>query len=184
VPGTQGGARDSLTRRISARHALIRATTGGFTIEDVSRYGLLVDGEWPGKQRPVLLREGMRLDFTASVRGIVGLEVTAVLPNALVLSRTDAGAPAENFWLVVPGHEPAPGHPLLPLLFHRDGGFWHRDHKTGTETALTPATVLARLSGLPAQARFAGGPYPEIWSVRARAADRRRPRSESAAASH
>jgi hypothetical protein len=180
VPGTQGTP-DTLTRRISARHALIRAAAAGFTIEDVSRYGLLVEGEWPGKQRPVLLREGMRLEFTASVRGIVGLEVTAVLPNALVLGRTDAGAADESFWLVVPGREPARGHTLLPLLFHRDGGFWHRDHSAGTDTPLTPSTALARLARLAAQARFAGGPYPEIWSVRTRVGDRRRPRSGSAA---
>jgi hypothetical protein len=171
VPGN--GGQDNLTCRISARHALIRVTSGGFTIEDESRYGLLVDGEWAGKRRPVPLREGMRLEFTASVRGIVELEVTAVLSNALVMSRTDAGALAESFWLVVPGREPAPGRSLLPLLFHREGGFWHRDHATGTDSALTPATLPARLARLDAQARFAGGPYPEVWSVRTRVPDRR-----------
>jgi hypothetical protein len=175
TPGA-GAEADTLTRRISARHALVRATAAGFVIEDVSRFGLLVDGEWPGKGRPVLLREGMRLEFTASVPGIATLEVTAVLPNALVLGRTDAAAMAESFWLIVPGREPAAGHSLLPMLYHRDGGFWHRDHTTGTDTAFTPATMLARLGRMAPQGRFAGGPYPEVWSVRTRIADRRRSR--------
>jgi hypothetical protein len=175
VPGTEA-ANDPLTRRLSARHALIRAGADGFVIEDVSRYGLLVDGEWPGKQRQVLLREGMRLDFTASVPGVATLEVSAVLPNALVLSRVDGGAATERFWLVVPGREPAPGDAVLPMLHHRDGGFWHRDPATGADTALTPSIVLARLGRMAPHARFAGGPYPEVWSVRTRVADRRRGR--------
>lgn len=169
-----GSQRDELTRRLSAQHATIRAVGGGFSIEDVSRFGLLVDGEWPGKGRPVPLREGMWIELTASVRGIVALQVAALQPHALVLARVDGGALVESFWLVVPGREPVPALPALPPVFHRAGGFWHRDPGTGLETPLAPATTLERLACMPAGARFAGGPYPETWSVRARVADRRR----------
>ncbi|MCS0807918.1 FHA domain-containing protein [Massilia agilis] len=169
-----GAGRDALTRRLSAHHAAIRAAGGGFTIEDVSRFGLLIDGEWPGKGRQVPLREGMRIELTASVRGIVELQVAALLPHVLVLARVDGGALAESFCLVVPGSEPAPARPALPPVFHRAGGFWHRDPATGLDTPLAPATALDRLACMPARARFAGGPYPETWSVRARVGDRRR----------
>jgi hypothetical protein len=179
APGTRA-ADDPLTRRLSARHALIRASADGFIIEDVSRYGLLVDGEWPGKHRYVLLRERMRLEFTASVPGVATLEVSALLPNALVLSRVDAGAETERFWLIVPGREPMHGDAVLPMLHHRDGGFWHRDPATGTDTALTPSTAFARLGRMAPHGRFAGGPYPEVWSVRTRVADRRRGRDGNA----
>jgi hypothetical protein len=47
-----GPETEGLTRRISGRHALIRRARGGFEIEDVSRFGLLVDGAWPGKHAP------------------------------------------------------------------------------------------------------------------------------------
>jgi hypothetical protein len=175
---TAGGAqRDGLTRRISSRHAVIRAGADGFTVEDVSRYGLLVDGEWPGKHRPVALRAGTRLELTASVRGVATLVVTALLPNGLILGRTDDGALAECFWLVVPGRQPGPAladGAALPLLLHRDGGFWQRD-AAGADTALTPAGAHER-AGRSAP-HFAGGPYPETWNVRARVTDRRRARA-------
>lgn len=174
----QGPVSDGLTRRISARHAVVRATADGFSVEDVSRYGLLVDGEWPGKRRPVALRTGTRLELTASVKGVAVLVVAAVLPNGLVLRRPDAGALAESFWLIVPGRDP--GRALadragLPLLLHRDGGFWERDAATGADTALTPAGAVERARR--SAPHFAGGPYPETWSVRAHVADRRRARA-------
>jgi hypothetical protein len=104
--------------------------------------------------------------------------VSALLPNAVVLARTDAGALDERFWLVVPGREPASsdGSPL-PLLYHRAGGFWLRDHASGASTPLSPSASLALPGCLPPHTRFVGGPYPETWSVRARVSDRRRARA-------
>jgi hypothetical protein len=175
-----GPQRDGLTRRISARHAVIRAGADGFTVEDVSRYGLLVDGEWPGKHRPVALRLGTRLELSASIPGVALLVVTALLPNGLILSREDGGALAECFWLIVPGRDPGPALAdggALPLLLHRDGGFWQRG-AGGADVALTPAGALERASG--SAPHFAGGPYPETWNVRARVSDRRRARDGAA----
>jgi hypothetical protein len=165
---------DALTRRISARHAVIRLAPGGFEIEDVSRYGLLLDGEWPGKNRPVPLREGMCIEFTASVRGIVTLRVAALRANAVVLARADAAAQEESFWLVAPGRGIAPGAGELPLVYHDAGGFWLREPGSGASTALEPSGQPGYRAALAAQLGFAGGPYPETWSVRARVPDRRR----------
>jgi hypothetical protein len=164
---------ETLTRRISARHAVVRRTMAGFTIEDVSRYGILVDGQWPGKGRPLPLREGMRIEFTASLPGLATLDVVMLRPNALVLARAD-GAEPDTFWLVVPDAEPdTPAVPGQPLLLHRAGGFWVRDPVTQQDAALAPGTAGA----LPRGTRFIGGPYPETWNVRAHIGDRRRGRA-------
>jgi hypothetical protein len=163
---------DALTRRISARHAVVRRTEAGYTIEDISRYGILVDGQWPGKERPLPLREGMRIEFTASFPGIATLVASVVRPNAVAFAREDRGGETDTFWLVAPDTEPegatAQGQ---PLLFHRGGGFWLQDPLTMQDTALTPGMSL-----LPHGMRFIGGPYPETWNVRARISDRRRHR--------
>lgn len=162
-------ASDSLlTRRISARHAVIRRERDGYTIEDVSRYGILLDGEWPGRGRPAPLRAGMHIEFTASVPGIAALEVCGLPGNALVLERVDG--PAERFWLLAQDLEP-PAQSTLPLLFHRVGGFWLREAATGIDHALAPSSEAL---GLPMGMYFSGGPYPETWNVRARIPDRRR----------
>jgi len=181
-----GAQRAGLTRRLSARHAVIRPAHGGFEIEDVSRYGLLLDGVWPGKHAPVPLRLGMRIEFTASIQGVMACVVTALLPHAVVLHRVDAGGAAECFVLCAPAQRPGaavvqaaragmhglalPRAAALPLVFHRDGGFWHLDPVSGVETALTPATALDRLSGFAGPAhsrvRFACGPRPEDWIAR------------------
>jgi hypothetical protein len=161
-----------LTRRISARHAVVRRTQAGFTIEDVSRYGILVDGQWAGKGQPLPLREGMRIEFTASVPGIATLAVAAVRANAVALTRVDA-AGADTFWLVAPDVDPeGAATPGQPLLFHRGGGFWTRDLVTQQDVALAPSPGAAHPPGM----RFIGGPYPETWNVRARISDRRRNR--------
>lgn len=181
--GAGGEDRGALTRRLSGRHAVIRRGRDGFEIEDVSRYGLLLDGTWPGKNVAVPLRLGMRIELTASIRNVVVLVVTALLPHGVILHRADAGAGAECFCLLEPERHPGPALPgrglsppaaALPLLFHRHGGFWHLDPATGKETALTPATGLERLARFPRRARFAAGPYPETWIARASASDRRR----------
>jgi hypothetical protein len=179
--GEHGPVRDGLTRRLSARHAVIRPARGGFEIEDQSRYGLLLDGVWPGKHMPVPLRPGMRIELTASIRGVVTFVVTALHRHALVLHRVDAGGAAECFMLMAPDVAPdlAPGGTLpraagLPVLFHRDGGFWHLDPANGHETALGPATVLDRLARFTGRVRFAAAPRPEDQGERGRAGDRRR----------
>ena len=170
-----------LTRRLSGRHAVIRrAAQGGFEIEDVSRYGVLLDGVWPGKHKPVRLRQGMRIELSASIKGIVVLQVSAIMPHGVVLHRLDQGAHAECFFLLAPNCHP--GYPMpafqatpqaaaLPLLVHHDGGFWHLDALTGKETALAPATSLEKLSRVPRLTRFASEPYPESWIIRTGADD-------------
>lgn len=193
--GEHGEERAGLTRRLSGRHAVIRAGRHGFEIEDVSRYGLLLDGVWPGKHAAVPLRLGMRIALTASIRGVVELEVTALLPHGVILHRADAGAQAEAFCILAPDTHPGtrdfaaqPRAAGLPLLFHRDGGFWHLDPATGNETPLAPGVDLDRLPGIAPRMRFAATPYPEqtatsgaaSWAdTRAyaiRAGDRRRTR--------
>jgi hypothetical protein len=169
--GEHGPERDGLTRRLSARHAVIRPARGGFEIEDVSRYGLLLDGVWPGKHAPVPLRPGMRIELTASIRGVVTFVVTALHAHAVTLHRVDAGGAAECFVLLAPGVQPdaaaaaatstLPRAAGMPLLFHRDGGFWHLDPATGHETALGPATALDRLARFTGRVRFAASPRPE-----------------------
>lgn len=179
--GAHGPERDGLTRRLSARHAVIRPARGGFAIEDVSRYGLLLDGTWPGKHVPVPLRLGMRIELTASIRGVVTFVVTALHPHALTLHRVDGGGAAECFVLLAPGVVPEaaaagtgalPRASGMPILFHRDGGFWHVDPASGQETPIGPATVLDRLARFSGRVRFAGSPRPE--DLTERTADRRR----------
>jgi hypothetical protein len=165
--GADGPDTGGLTRRLSARHAVIRRGRDGFEIEDVSRFGLLVDGAWPGKHVPVPLRVGMRIEFTASIRGVAVLVVTALHPHAVVLHREDAGAADECFYLVEPERHPGDGvdyaRPVsVPLLFHRDGGFWHLDPATGHQTALAPGGTA-----LPGRPRFCAGAYPGRWTPRA-----------------
>jgi hypothetical protein len=174
--GQEGGQdKAGLTRRLSARHAVIRRGARGYEIEDVSRYGILLDGVWPGKNQPIPLRLGMRIECTASIKGVVVLEVGALLPNGVILNRIDQGSGAECVYLMAP--ECHPGFPLphypcapracaMPVLFHRDGGFWHLDVSTGRETSLGPATLVDRLSRFGRHLRFAGTPYPEDKAVR------------------
>jgi hypothetical protein len=173
--GDDGQDRDGLTRRLSGRHAVIRRGMAGFEIEDVSRYGLLLDGVWPGKNKPVPLRLGMRIELSASIKGIVVLSVTAIMPHGVIMHRIDQGANAECFYFLEPGKHPGypvtafgalPQASVLPLLFHQNGGFWHFDRVSGKETALTPHTALDKLSQIPAHSRFTPESYPECWIVR------------------
>jgi hypothetical protein len=178
----EGPDRAGLTRRLSGRHAVIRRGRDGFEIEDVSRYGMLVDGAWPGKHATVPLRLGMRIELTASIRGVAELVVTALLPNGVVLHRADRGAGAECFFVLdaerhpgsAPGRHASPQAAGLPALLHRNGGFWHLDPFSGQETALSPTLALDRGCGMSGQWQFAGGAYPESWAVRGTAGDRRR----------
>ncbi len=203
--GEAGMEEGGLTRRLSGRHAVIRRSRAGFEIEDVSRYGLLLDGVWPGKHTPVQLRLGMRIELTASIKGIVTLEVTALLAHAVVLHRLDAGARAECFYLMEPDVMPdtapdtgtnsaphsapnarsrmggaaqastMPRAAALPLLFHRDGGFWQRDRASGRDTPLATTGGLDRVQqpGIGMAARFVPTAYPEARAHR-RSADGQR----------
>lgn len=169
---------NGLTRRLSGRHAVIRragSPQGGFEIEDVSRYGVLLDGVWPGKHKPVRLRQGMRIELTASIKGVVTLEVSAIMPHGVILHRIDHGRQAECFYVLMP--DTHPGYPMppfiatpqagaLPLIVHHNGGFWHMDQLSGQETALAPSTTLDKLSRIPRHTRFAAEPYPESWIIR------------------
>ncbi|HEV7813510.1 MAG TPA: FHA domain-containing protein [Janthinobacterium sp.] len=175
-----GQDNQGLTRRLSGRHAVIRRAGKGFEIEDVSRYGLLLDGVWPGKHKPTRLRLGMRIELSASIKGIAVLSVTAIMPHGVILHRIDHGAPAECFYLLLPDKHPgfpmpafmaAPNATALPLLFHHDGGFWHLDQLTGKETALGPAAQLDKLSRMGKHKRFAAEAYPECWNIRTGAED-------------
>jgi hypothetical protein len=154
---SDGGELDpaGLTRRLSARHAVIRRGSAGFEIEDVSRFGLLVDGAWPGRHQPAPLRLGTRIEFSASVRGIVQLVVTALLPTGVVMHRDDAGAREECFVFVDPERHPGPSPALpatlprasaMPLLFHHHGGFWRLDPATGAQSPVhaAPANSATR----------------------------------------
>jgi len=190
--GETGMDSGGLTRRLSGRHAIIRRSRAGFEIEDVSRYGLLLDGVWPGKHMPVQLRLGMRIELTASIKGIVTLEVTALLAHAVVLHRLDAGARAECFYLMAPDAVPPAGKAALngasagtqsvtmpravalPLLFHRDGGFWQRDRASGRDAPLAISGTLDRVQqpGIGMAARFVPVAYPEARTDR-RSVDRR-----------
>ncbi len=195
--GDAGPEYAGLTRRLSGRHALIRRGSMGFEIEDVSRYGVLVDGVWPGKNKPVTLRLGMVIELTASIKGIVVLVVTALLPNGVILHRQDQGAQAECFYFLEP--ECHPGYPVqsfpatpraavLPLFYHHQGGFWHFDPATGRETPMEPSVPLDKLSHMPRHVRFSADPYPEAQVVRAGGIDHyqhsllERPRAARAAA--
>jgi hypothetical protein len=179
--GEDGPHAAGLTRRLSARHAVIRAGRQGFEIEDVSRYGLLLDGVWPGKHKPVPLRLGMRIELTASIKGVAALVVTALCAQGVVLHRVDGGGAFECFMLLAPGRaverpleRPAalPRAAAMPQLFHRDGGFWHLDPASGHETPLSPATLLARLPGFGSRVRFSASAHPE--DPRARSSTERR----------
>jgi hypothetical protein len=188
--GETGMDAGGLTRRLSGRHAIIRRSRAGFEIEDVSRYGLLLDGIWPGKHMPVQLRLDMRIELTASIKGIVTLEVTALLAHAVVLHRLDAGARAECFYLMAPDAVPPAGQATLnsagaqaaampravalPLLFHRDGGFWQRDRASGRDAPLATSGTLDRVQqpGIGMAARFVPNAYPEAHADR-RSVDRR-----------
>ena len=117
--------------------------------------------------------------MSIGLKGIVLLEVSAVMPHGVILHRIDEGARAECFVLLAA--DTHPGYPLarhnalpkaatLPLFMHHQGGFWHIDQLTGKETALAPTPKQEKLSRIPAHTRFASDPYPEHWIVRSGAA--------------
>lgn len=162
---TQGVDNTGLTRRISARHAVIRYVENRFEIEDLSRYGLLIDGKWPGKAKPCTLKTGMKIELTASFKNIVVLQVLAQTSHALVLQRMENAAFSETYYLLAPdqaiGPPPQNWPQKLPLLFHQHGGFWHIDQTNQKITALTAAASLSSLQGLAGAYQFVSQALPD-----------------------
>ena len=151
-------ANPNLTRRISARHAVIRLIEQHFEIEDISRFGLLINGKWPGKGKSVPLKLDMRLGFTASFKDILNLQVVAICRHALVLQTQDL---SECFYCLVPemGICATPPHwpHNLPLLYHQYGGFWHWDQASQKGSALGNASSLSNLQGFSGSYQFQNG---------------------------
>lgn len=159
-----------LTRRISLRHAVIHYIEAHFEIEDISRYGLLIDGKWPGKLHRTRLQAGMVLELTASFKQIVRLQVRLAASHALVLQRMEADANQEILYVLAP-EQPVAARPQnwpedLPCLFHQHGGFWQLDAEQNKPLALTSLGSfgsfgnLGKLAGAAGQYRFAEQAYP------------------------
>jgi len=159
-----------LTRRISARHAIIRRKGEGAEIIDVSRYGTLLDGISMEKDQAYALRAGMQIEFCASVRGIVRLQVMAILPHLIILDSAGGGQGTELLYLIKSEIVPASSLvsadttalAALPLLFHFQGGFWHRDILSSQDRKLDGHADLRRFSHLPLTCRYASLPYADI----------------------
>ncbi len=161
----QGVDNAGLTRRISARHAAIRYIDNRFEIEDISRYGLIIDGKWPGKAKPCILKMGMKIELTASFKNIVALQVVMQTAHALVLQRTENAAFGETYYLLAPDKAIEPETmqwpQKLPLLFHQHGGFWHFDQDSKKMTALTAGASLSSLQGLAGAYQFISQALPD-----------------------
>lgn len=152
-----------LTRRISARHAIIRRKDHGAEITDVSRYGTMLDGVSMEKDQPYPLCAGMHIEFCASVKGIVKLQVLAIMPHAIIIAEADAKPGTELLYLLTPETRPGPIDasvaPALPVLFHFQGGFWHRDRQTLQDTRLDTRANIRELSQLPTGCQYLNVPY-------------------------
>lgn len=163
--GKEQAASALLTRRISARHAIIRRCGDGAQITDISRYGLLLDGAALEKNLPVALHTGMQIELCASVREIVCLRVSAVLGHLVLLQGSGTDASDELFYLLTPETRPDPflqNFPTsLPLIFHAQGQFWHRDCATGAETALRAGSMAEALQNLARGSRYLAAPYAD-----------------------
>ncbi len=161
-----------LTRRISARHAIIRRTNAGLGAEimDVSRYGVLLNGVALEKNQPAPLKPGMQIEFCASVKGIACLRVTAILPHLVILQRSDADAVNEFFYLLTPEIQPGEFPQTLPValpdslpqLFHHDGNFWHINTHTKQQTVLDPAASLNKLQHIQSGTRYVNEAYEKL----------------------
>ncbi|MFZ6871794.1 FHA domain-containing protein [Undibacterium sp. Di27W] len=162
-----------LTRRISACHATIRRKGEGAEIIDTSRYGTLLDGISMEKDQAYALRPGMQIEFCASVRGIVRLQVMAILPHLIILASADGGLGTELLYLITPETTPAlilvstdmTALAALPLLFHFQGGFWHRDMLSSQDSKLNVHADLKQLSHLPLTCRYTSRPYADRPSM-------------------
>jgi hypothetical protein len=122
-----------LTRRISAKHAILRRTdNGGVEIIDTSRYGVIVDGIILEKNQPMQLFTDMQIDFCANIKGIVQLRIAQIFPHALVLQKIVDTQVSELLYLISPELRPEAGiHTQFhaPIFFHRHGQFWFHDQQ-------------------------------------------------------
>ncbi|MBC3916740.1 FHA domain-containing protein [Undibacterium sp. CY18W] len=155
-----------LSRRISARHAVIRRKGEDAEIIDVSRYGTLLDGISMEKDQSYTLRTGMHIEFCASVRGIVKLQVLAIQPHAIIVAEADANPGAELLYLLKSETRPAApdtsATSALPLLFHFQGSFWYRDGRTLQDTRLNELADIKAMPPLAAGLRYFDVPYKEM----------------------
>ena len=157
-----------LTRRISARHALIRRTGEGAEIIDVSRYGVLLDGVALEKNLATPLKPDIQIELCASMKGIVNLRVKIILPHLIILQRTDGES--EFFYLLTPETKPSYLSQTLPValpdwlpqLFHRDGSFWHIDPLTKHESMLGPSASLSGMQHIPRGSCYYNEAYEDV----------------------
>ncbi len=129
-----------LTRRISARHAIVRRTdNGALEIVDTSRYGVIVDGVILEKNQPMQLFASMQIDLCASFKGIVQLNIAQIFPHAIVLQKIANAQVTELLYLISPELRPEAGITRVtgsenqlptPIFFHRQGQFWYHDPLT------------------------------------------------------
>lgn len=126
-----------LTRRISARHAIVRRTdNGALEIVDTSRYGVIVDGVILEKNQPMQLFMGMQIDLCASIKGIVQLKIAQIFPHAIVLQKIVNTQVTELLYLISPELRPEASIAVVtgskrqlptPIFFHRQGQFWYHE---------------------------------------------------------
>ncbi|MCH8618172.1 FHA domain-containing protein [Undibacterium sp. TS12] len=180
--GSNAAENARLSRRISARHAIIRRNAASAELIDVSRYGVLLDGVSLEKDRAYPLRTGMRIEFCATVRGIAILEVVDIQAHVILLAeidqtidshavnKTPKGISKELLFLLTPETQPmstsanlpGPSSPALPVLFHFQGGFWHRNKATQQETRLDENADLRVIPEFSPTCRYSSLPYAEI----------------------
>lgn len=159
-----------LTRRISARHAIVLRKAEGAEIIDVSRYGTLLDGISMEKDKAYALHAGMQIEFCASVRGIVKLQVIAILPHAIIITEVTGRNGGALMYLIKPEFKPDTPSPSivthaslpLPAIFHFQGAFWCRDALTQRDTRLDMQTDLKVLSQLSLASAYCASPYPDV----------------------
>lgn len=168
----KAGKKTSLSRRISARHAIIRRSGKGVEITDVSRYGVLLNDICLEKGRAYPLQTGMRIEFCASVRGIVKLQVISIQPHVIILgdmieNSADAdGVGSELLYLLNAETRPTSADVKsiepLPTIFHFQGGFWTRDSSTLLESRLDANTDLSVLAQILPACHYCSSPYTGI----------------------
>ncbi len=140
-----------LTRRISAKHAILRRTdNGGMEIIDTSRYGVIVDGVILEKNQAMQLFAGMQIDFCANIKGIVQLRVAQIFPHALVLQKLVNTQVTELLYLISPElrpevgiHTSSPTQFHTPFFFHRHGQFWFHDRQSSQDHRLDTSGDLS-----------------------------------------
>jgi len=155
----------ALTRRLSAKHAVLRRTdSGNVEITDTSRYGVLLDQSILEKHQPIRLLAGMQIELCASFKGIVQLRVAQILPHAVVLQRMLNAQVSELIYLIAPERRPENGidySPNLPVLFHRQGQFWLHDASSQQDLLLANNDDLHSYHDMLGGYQYHPNPYPQ-----------------------